>query len=72
MEYVYLLLLGNGCEWEDMIILLSMEHAISESIKHPNARVEIFSKNNEQEYTPTYDYYKNGNLVQASFLNITT
>ena len=40
MDFVYLLLFGNGNEWEDMIILLSKEDAINETIKHPNARVD--------------------------------
>ena len=57
MDFVYVLLLGS--EWEDIIILLSKEDAINESIKYPNSRVEIFSKNNTPGYTPTYNYYKN-------------
>lgn len=68
MEFVFMLLFGIGNEWEDIIILLSKEDAINASIKYPNARVEIFSKNDALGYTPTYNYYKNGNLVQASFL----
>lgn len=65
MEFVYVLLLGS--EWEDIVILLSREDAINESIKYPNARVEIFSKKNKlEEYTPTYNYYKNGELIQQS------
>ncbi len=42
MDFIYVLIYGS--EWEDIIILLSNENAISESIKYPNARVEIFSK----------------------------
>ena len=64
-----MLLFGNGCEWEDIIILLSKEEAIDASIKYPNSRVEIFSKDIKLGYTPTYDYYKDGNLVQASFVH---
>ena len=71
MEFVYMLLFGSGSEWEDITILLSKEDAINESIKYPNARVEIFSKKNTSGYTPTYNYYSNGNLVQASFIHIT-
>lgn len=70
MDYVYMLLFGIRNEWEDIIILLSKEEAIDASIKYPNARVEIFSKDITLGYTPTYDYYKNGNLVQASFIHI--
>jgi hypothetical protein len=62
MDFVYALIYGN--EWEDIIILLSKEDAIKESINYPNARVEIFSKNNKVGYTPTYNYYKNGELIQ--------
>jgi len=64
MDFVYVLFYGS--EWEDMIILLLKEDAINESIKHPNSRVEIFSKNNKSGYTPTYNYYKNGELIQNS------
>jgi hypothetical protein len=62
MDFVYVLLYGN--EWEDMVILLSNEDAINESINNPNARVEIFIKNAKSEYTPSYNYYKNGELIQ--------
>ena len=64
MDFVYVLLYGN--EWEDIVILLSNEDAITESIKYPNARVEIFSKNTKSGYKPTYNYYKNGELIQKS------
>ena len=64
MDFVYVL--PYGSEWEDMIILLSKEDAINESIKYPNTRVEIFSKNNKSGYTATYNYYKNGELIQKS------
>lgn len=63
MEFVYVLLYGN--EWEDMVILLSKEDAITESIKNPVARVAIFSKT-DIGYTPTYHYYKNGELIRNS------
>jgi len=64
MDFIYLLLCGS--EWEDMIILLSKEDAINGSINYPNSRVEIFSKNNKFGYTPTYNYYKNGELIQTN------
>jgi hypothetical protein len=60
MDCVFVLLYGN--EWEDTAILLTEEDAINQSKIHPNARVEIFSKNNIG-YTPTYNYYKNGELI---------
>jgi hypothetical protein len=64
MDFVYVLLYGS--EWEDITILLSKEDAINESIKHPTLRVEIFGKNNKLGYTPTYNYYENGTLIQNS------
>jgi len=64
MDFVYVLLYGN--EWEDIIILLSKEDAIHESINNPTARVEIFSKNNKLGYSPTYNYYKNGEFIENS------
>lgn len=64
MDFVYVLLYGS--EWEDITIFLSKEDAINESISNPNARVEIFKKNNTLGYTPTYHYYKNGELIQNS------
>ena len=42
MEFVYVLVFGS--EWEDIIILISKEEAIKESINHPNHRVEIFAR----------------------------
>ena len=45
MDFVYVVIYGG--DWEDIIILLSKEDAINESINYPNARVEIFSKNNK-------------------------
>ena len=62
MDFIYVLLYGN--EWEDMTIILLKEDAINMSITHPKARVEIFGKNNNFGYTPTYSYYKNGEFFQ--------
>lgn len=64
MEFIYMLL--SGSEWEDAIIYLNKEQAISASIQHPNQRVEIFALNADADgegYAPTYDYYQQGNLV---------
>jgi hypothetical protein len=62
IDFIYVLL--GGDEWEDIIILLSKEEAIKESKNYPNGRVEIFSKNNNLGYRPTYNYYKNGELCK--------
>ena len=60
MSFVYLLI--NSSEWEDMVIFLTEEAAIQASIQHPNVRIEIFSNNTDFGYSPTYNYYKNGEL----------
>ena len=58
MQFIYLFI--PSIEWEDFVVLLTEDEAIRESIKYPNARVEIFSKNDSIGYSPTYVYYKNG------------
>ena len=63
MDFVYLLMHGGG-EWEDIIVILSKDDAIKASTDNPNARVEIFSKTTSLGYTPTYNYYKNGEYFQ--------
>ena len=37
--------------------------AINYSIKHKNIRIEIFKIDESQGYTPTYTYYKSGELL---------
>jgi hypothetical protein len=64
MENIYVLLYGG--EWEDLIIFLSKEDAIKESLNYPNSTVQIFSKNDKSGYTPTYNYYENGEFIQNS------
>lgn len=65
MNFIYLLI--NGSDWEDMVILLTEEEAIQESIKQPNIRIEIFSKNADGSvgYSPTYNFFKNGILHEC-------
>jgi hypothetical protein len=68
-EFVYVLIYGS--DWEDNVIILSKDDAIATSKKYPNSRVEIFSKSknidksliNTLGFTPTYNYYKNGEIV---------
>jgi len=62
MNFIYVFI--NGSEWEDIVVFLSKEDAISKSINHPNNRIEIFSQTNTGGYTPTYNYYKNGEFIQ--------
>jgi len=65
MDFIYLLV-NDGAEWEDIIIFLSKEDGINESLKNPKSRVEIFSKTDKSGYSPKYNYYKNGVYVQNS------
>ena len=64
MEYIYVLLYGG--EWEDLIIFLSKDDAIKESLNYPNSTVQVFNKNDKSGYTPTYNYYENGEFIQNS------
>lgn len=67
MLCVYVLV-NDGDLWEDMVIILSEEDAIKESIQHPNWRVEVFCRMNginKTKFIPTYNYYKNGEYIQA-------
>jgi len=62
-EVLVYMLLPDGAEWEDIIIILNKEDAIAASIKYYKMRVEIFKKKQDDVgYTPTYNYYKNGEL----------
>ena len=61
MEFIYVLV-SKDSEWEDMVIFISLEEAIKVSIKYPESRIEIFSKTDKPGYTPTYNYYQNGEL----------
>lgn len=63
MDYVYLLI--NANDWEDMVIILTEDEAKQASMKYSNSRVEIFSKNADIGYSPTYNYYKNGELYKS-------
>jgi len=61
MYFLYLLL--NNGEWEDTIVYLTEEDAISASLVFPTLRVEIFTKTGKTGYTPSYNYYKNGKKI---------
>ncbi len=64
MDFVYIYF--YGIDWEDTIIFLSKEDAIKESIDNPTHKIVIFSKkNNTTRYTPTYNYYMNGQLIEC-------
>ena len=62
MEFVYVLV---GGDWEDIVVFLSKEEAILVSRNNPTSRVEIFKKNTLSiGYTPTYDYYLDGEYIK--------
>jgi hypothetical protein len=61
MDYVYILISDEN-SWEDMIIYLTEEKAIEASKTFPNWRVEVFIRR-DNDYVPTYHYYKNGTLL---------
>ena len=62
MECLYVLVHNTHHEWEDTIIFTSEQEAIDASMKYSNIRVEIFKKKSFSGYTPTYNYYQNGEL----------
>jgi len=65
-QLVYMLL-PDGAEWEDMIIILNKEEAIEASKKYYKRRVEIFKKRESGVgYEPSYNYYKNGEFVMGA------
>jgi len=65
-EFVYMLL-PDGAEWEDIILILDKEEAIEASKKYYKMRVEIFEKKeNKLGYHPTYYYYCNGELKNGN------
>lgn len=59
---IYVLVYGD--EWEDIIIFLSLDEALKESVNYQNNRIEIFSKTKNSEYIPTYNNYKNGKYTE--------
>ena len=61
MEKFIYMLVGNGYEWEDMILFTEKEEAIQMSKKYPKERVQIFQKTNAG-FVPIYSYYQNGEL----------
>jgi hypothetical protein len=61
LDYLYVFIDEN--DWENIVIFLTKEDAKNESKKYPNARVEIFTVSDKLGYTPTYHFYKNGELV---------
>lgn len=69
MEYLYVLVHCDGHEWEDTVIFTTEQEAIETSMKNSNIRVEIFKKNANlfkknpsAGYSPTYNYYQNGEI----------
>jgi hypothetical protein len=61
MEFLYLSV-NDQFSWEDVEIYDSEEEAIKASIVNPQIRIEKFYKLGKK-YRPTYNYYRNGNLM---------
>lgn len=65
MEFVYVLLVEDGAEWEDLVIFVTEEEALRMSIQYPKHRVEVFRRKQDHGgFEPTYTYIKNGKYVQ--------
>ena len=65
MEYLYMLV-GDGFEWEDMLLYTHEADAIVASKRYPHRRVEVFKRDEHGTYSPTYSYWQNGELVNTS------
>lgn len=63
-NFIYLFIKDNS-DWEDYIIITSKNKAVEYS-KIKNCRIEIFTKNEEENYEPTFCYYKNGEYFMNS------
>ena len=66
MKYLYMLVNNTHHDWEDTIIFTTEQEAIDMSLKYSNIRIEIFQKNIFSNYSPTYNYYKNGKLIKTA------
>jgi hypothetical protein len=54
----------SGVEWEDMMIILNKEDAITISKKYSKHTVQIYEKKtNMIGYEPMYNYYLHGEFV---------
>ncbi len=61
------MLVGDGAEWEDIVLYADEAEAIAASLKHKRIRVEIFKRDTEGAYRPTYNYYLAGNLILTNY-----
>jgi len=66
MENLYMLV-GDGAEWEDIVLYATEEDAINASIKHKKIRVEVFKRDATGTYRPTYNYYLAGTLILTNY-----
>ena len=57
------MLVGDGAEWEDIVLYATEGDAIAASLKNKKIRVEIFKRDAAGAYHPTYNYYLNGELI---------
>lgn len=68
MNFLYASVCDQSC-WEDLVLYDSEEEAIKASIENPNIRIEKFIRN-DKKFVPTYDYYKNGNLILTDLASL--
>jgi hypothetical protein len=66
MDYLFMLV-GDGAEWEDIVLYADEAEAIAASMKHKRIRVEIFKRDDAGAYRPTYNYYLAGNLILTNY-----
>lgn len=65
MEYLYVYV-EDGCEWEDISIVITKEEAVSLSRRKPRGRVEIFERKENGRFVPSYNYFQNGRFIAGS------
>jgi hypothetical protein len=61
MSDILYLVIGEGLDWDDIVILTDRERAIEMSIKYPHKTVELFYFNKEEgRYIPAYSHFVQG------------
>lgn len=62
---IYLIIKYDNSDWDEQLIILNKDDAISYSLKHKDARIEIFQKSEDNNtFIPTYSYYRDGILYE--------
>jgi hypothetical protein len=63
MENIYMLY-NEIDPLHNIVIIMSKDIAIKESILHPKFIVEMFKKSGDEKYVTTNNYYRNGEFTQ--------